>query len=717
MTRMHLFAAALGTVAVISGSSGLAARAVTSTAPQATTQAAGSPEFLFEQAKRLSDAFQYDQAAPICTAVIAQLTAGGTVPTQPQKLDLLVQAYVLRARAKFSLGDSLGTEQDFSALLGVQPSFKLSGISPRLVSIFEQVRKVTVGQIAASLTPAGAVDIDGRPYTLQADPQIIDLTAGEHTITATRTGYQPVTQKFTIVASQVSPLALTLERSSSTLTVVSIPDGIEVVLDGTSKGKTQRTTGSEDGTASLLLTDLQTGSHKLQLRRDCYTSVEQTVTIDQPGDLRTDPLRLTSTVATAHVTASEPGAAIFIDGVAKGQAPAEFTDVCAGSHLIEVRGATGRFIDRRDWKTGDNTTIAATLRSAFPIVSAKAGSGLTADQVRTNAERALTTAKQVLLYSPAQADLDGAMKGESLPPDWLIVESGAPADGPPRVPRDVTRDLGKKLATKFGTQGIAVISPGPDAYTFFVSLLATGSGEPDVITVATGDAAARTAAMARLDSAVPPLVRPSIETSFVDIVEGQGAYVARPGGTGAKAGLVAGDIVVGAGGQPVKSVADLRARIAAVKPPAGDLVLNVKKAGGDARSVTVPVVFVPDALPMRDPGLLYNRLLIGLQDAAKVARTPAERSAAALNLAIVQMRLGNFDDAQASLNDAHLPDGAGVSSGTVAYLQGLCLEALGRGADAQAAFTKAAAAAQARLSSEGPLVAPLAKQKLSRAGK
>jgi hypothetical protein len=676
--------------------------------------AAGTPELLFDQGKRLFDAFQYDQAVPLFDRVISLLSGTGPV----QKPDLLVSAYELRARARFAQGDSLGTEQDFSALLTIKPSFRLgTGISPRVVNVFEQVRKVTVGQIAVSLTPPGAVDIDGRPYSLQADPQIIDLPAGDHTVTATRTGYTALSQKFTIVASQVSPLALTMDRSSSTLTVVSIPDGAEVKFDGTSRGKTVRNTGSEDGTASLVLTDLQAGTHTLQLVRDCYTSVEQTVTIDQPGDLRTDPLRLVSTVATAKVTASEPGASIFIDGLARGQAPAEFTDVCAGSHLIEVRGTTGRFIDRRDWKTGDNTTIAATLRRAFPIVAAKGGTGLSAEQLRTNAERALASARQVLVYTPAAADLDTALRGDTLPTDWLDVDPNAPVDAPPKVPREVTRELGKRLAAKLGTQGVAVISPGPDAYTFTVSLLAAGSGEPDVILIPTADATARTAAMGRLDASLPPLVRPSIETSVVDLAGTSGAVVIRPGGVGAKAGLVVGDIIVGVGGAPVASVAEFRAKLGALKAPAADVALDVKKPTGEARKVTVPLAFAPDALPMRDPNLLYNALLLALQDAAKVARTPAERSAAALNLAVVDMRLGNWDDAQTALGDAHLPDGPGVSAGTVAYLSGLCLDALGRVADAQAAFTKAAAASQARLSLEGPLVAPLARQRLARAGR
>lgn len=698
--------------------------AVSATGPQQTTApaqappvqagSAGTPELLFDQGKRLFDAFQYDQAVPLFDRVIAQLAGGGAV----QKPDLLVEAYELRARARFAQGDSLGTEQDFSALLTLRPGFKLGpGISPRVVSVFEQVRKVTVGQIAVSLTPPGNVDIDGQSYTLQADPQILDLPAGDHTVTATRTGYTPLSQKFTVVASQVAPLALTMDRSSSTLTVVSIPDGVEVILDGTSRGKTVRNTGSEDGTASLLLTDLASGTHKVQLVRNCYTSVEQTVTIDQPGDLRTDPLRLSSTVATAKITASEPGASIFIDGVSRGQAPAEFADICAGSHLIEVRGSTGRFIDRRDWRAGDNAAVVATLRSAFPIVAAKASKDLASDQVRATAERALASAKQVLIYTPAPTDLETALHGETVPADWLVVDPNAPLDAPPKVPREVTRDLGKRIATKLGTQGVSVITPGPDAYTFTVSLLAAGSGEPDVVTVPTADATARAEAMARLDAPLPPLVRPSIETSVVDLAGTSGAVVIRPGGVGAKAGLMTGDVIVGVAGSPVTSVADFRAHLGALKAPATDVALDVKRASTDARRITVPVTFAADALPLRDPNLLYNRLLIALQDAAKVARTPAERSAAALNLAIVEMHLGNWDDAQAALADAHLADGPGVAAGTVAYLAGVCLEALGKTAEAQAAFTKAAAAPQARLALDGPLVAPLARQRLSRAAR
>jgi membrane-associated protease RseP (regulator of RpoE activity) len=194
----------------------------------------------------------------------------------------------------------------------------------------------------------------------------------------------------------------------------------------------------------------------------------------------------------------------------------------------------------------------------------------------------------------------------------------------------------------------------------------------------------------------------------------KGAVVVRAAGVGATAGLTAGDIIVSAGGTPVTSAADLRAKIAAAVPPAASLPLQVQNTAGVTRTVNATVTMVPDAMPLRSSTLLYNRALVDLRAAAATVSTVAERAAAHVNLAIVNMRLGNWDEAQKELALAQLPDGPGVSAGTVAYLTGLCLEATGRTADAQAAFTKAAASPLARLSTDGPLVAPLAQQKIRR---
>jgi len=676
---------------------------VTPLAPPAQAST-GNADLLLDQSKRLFEAFQYDQTIPVLDRLIGTLTSG-----QVQRPDLLVQAYELRARSRFNQGDSAGTEQDFSALLAIKPDFKLAaGISPRVAAVLESVRKLTVGQITASMTPAGDVQIDGRPYTLQPEPRTFDVAAGDHEITVNRPGYRTIAQKFTVPANEAVPVALTLERVAATLAVVSVPDGAEVILDGTTRGKTQR--GSTEASAPLILNDLPPGQHRLQLRRECYKDVERTITIEKPDDLETGALRLTEAIASVKLQTTDPEAAVFVDGASKGQAPAEFT-VCEGPHVIEMRSPRGRFVDRREWKTGDSTTLAGEIRSAYPIVAIKPLPSVPADLVRGNVEALLAKARRVLVYSPERKELDAALQSENVPADWLAFDlTGTAAP----VPREVRRDIGRKLASKFDTQGVAALTIGPDQYTLTLSLLAAGSSEPDVITINMGDAAAQARVVDQLGAPLPAIVQPSLETSTIDVSGVTGAVVIRPGGGGAAAGLAVGDTIVGAGGAPVASAADLRARIAALRAPNLAIALDVKGPDGAPRKVNATAKLVADALPMRDRAILYNRAVVELRNAVAAAATPVERSAAHLNLAVAHMHLGNWDDAQAELKETQLADGAGVSAGTVAYLTGLCLEAVGRAPDAQAAFTKAAAAGQARLSADGPLVAPLAQQKIRR---
>jgi tetratricopeptide (TPR) repeat protein len=672
---------------------------------------AQTPDLLFEQAKRLFDQLNYDQALPLLDKVIVQLLAA-----TPQRPDLITQGYEMRARARFAQGDPQGAEQDFSALLSVAPGHKLgAGISPRVVALFENVRKITVGKILLSVTPPGDVLLDGKKITLpNTDVMPIDLPAGEHTISHARSGYREVNQRVTVTAGQEVPVALTLERIAATLTFSTVPSGVEVIFDGTSRGTTQRGEGGTDMSAPMVLADIQPGSHRLLLRRECHRDLDRAVTIDKADDFRIEPLTLTPSMATVTVSSSEPGGTIYLDGVPRGGAPSEFT-VCEGAHVIEVRGAKGRFIDRREWKAGERMTLGADLRSAYALVAATGTSKAAMDRVRLSIERALQPARRLMLYMPSDADLDAAVGGDEKPADWFLTDMVAAAGTPPRYPRDTKRDLGRKLAGRLAVSGLAVVAAAesnPNLVT--VWLLAAGSGEPDRLVVDLADSASRGRAVEFLSSTLPPLVRPSLQTSFVDLPGEQGAVVVRAAGAGAKAGLTSGDVVVSAGGTPIASVAELRARIAAVRGAALDLPLDVRNASGQVRKAAAQVAIVPDTIPMRDPSLSYNRALLELRDQVEGTTAPTAAAAVRLNLAITHMRLGNWEDALAALESTKLPDGPGVSAGTVAYLTGLTLDALGRSADALAAYKRAAASPDARLSYEGPLVAPLAQQKLRR---
>src|SRR5262249_13383035 len=157
---------------------------------------------------------------------------------------------------------------------------------------------------------------------------------------------------------------------------------------------------------------------------------------------------------------------------------------------------------------------------------------------------------------------------------------------------------------------------------------------------------------------------------------------------------------------PIASVADLRAAIA--KQTGDSVSLGVTGASGATKTVSVPIRLVADTIPLTNGGLLYNRALFQLQDLLRQTRSPLEIASATLNLAIGEMKLGNWDEALKRLNDLKLPDGPGVSGGTVTYLTALCLEALGRHGEAVAALTRAAQDSASTLRADGPPIAPLA---------
>ena len=72
-----------------------------------------------------------------------------------------------------------------------------------------------------------------------------------------------------------------------------------------------------------------------------------------------------------------------------------YRDASGVMHVVEVRTPKGRFVDRREWKTGDTATITAEIRSAFPIVAATTAAGVTEEQLRGNLERALARSRGI----------------------------------------------------------------------------------------------------------------------------------------------------------------------------------------------------------------------------------------------------------------------------------------------------------------------------------
>ena len=677
------------------------------------------------EGQRLFDELDYEHAVPLLSRAI--LTLEPMAAGQPDARRALVSAYGMRARSLFGLDDTAKAQDDFRELLGLDPSFALSGqVSPRVVALFDSVKKAVVGALAVSIEPSDAtLAVNGRPAAVSDVP--MPLTAGEYTVSATRLGYKSVEEKVTVAPGETKQFSLTLERTSSVVFLVTVPPDVDVIVDGLSRGRTvagplstqYASLPGELGVAPelvsqpLVLGDLTQGTHTVQYKKDCFVSEERRLRIEKPEDYREEPVPLKRAVASIAFESTPAGATVFVDGERRGTAPMTLADVCEGTRATEMRGTAGRLVQRLAVKTGETVRVQGTLKPAFALLPA--GSGLQSGVLdrRADVERALAASQQVTVFVPAGREAEDALKAQQMPPEWLAFDGARrPLGGAAALNAAARRDLSTRFSRALDVQGIAAVSqPSPTSTDLVITLIAAGAGEPDVVPVTPERMDSVTRATALFDY-VPALSRRGIGLLAADVLNVDGLVVVRvdPGSAGEQAGIKPGDVIVRADGQAVTDGAQLQELFDA-KQPGDPVALEAHDTSGTARTAQLPVIESPRLISAADQGLLFNPISLALRSRLAAA-TPADQPVVRLNLAVALMRLGDYGGAREQLEAVQLAAGPGISLGTQQYLLGLVHELEGDAASAQRSF-QAAAASGGLLTEDGPPIKTLAERKLS----
>jgi hypothetical protein len=238
----------------------------------------------------------------------------------------------------------------------------------------------------------------------------------------------------------------------------------------------------------------------------------------------------------------------------------------------------------------------------------------------------------------------------------------------------------------------------------WLSILAAGSSEPDVIEVNLDQPEAAIRALDQ-PAALATLLRRSLGVSLVDAMYRPGPVVAEVGAGASGAGLLIGDAITHVNDVAVSSAQDLRKALDSVGQR-NTVSLRVQNRAGTTRVVEAPIRLEP-RLAMLGPGReAANVALISLRARLKGAGG-LEEAAIHLNLAALLMRLSSWNAAMTELQLVKLPDTSGVSNGTVQYLLARCLDSLGRANDALQAYTAAAKTNGSTLGEDGPLISDL----------
>jgi hypothetical protein len=696
---------------------------VTVFAPLAWAQAdVAEAQVQLAEARRHFDALEYEQAVPALDRAIALLS---TRPT-PGTRQMLASAYEVRARARFGLRDQAGARSDFVALLRTDASYVLTGqVSPQVVTLFEDTKKATVTTVRLNITPPNAeVLLDGLP--VNASSGSIPVLIGEHTLSGRRLGFRPATQNFSTTGDG-SAVTLTLERDSAVVTIITSPADSEVFIDGVSHGKTLPGPPAAEYSqvvakaglppttlsAALVIADVTNGTHRIEVRRPCYSTVSRTLDVSQLGDFVMEPMKLDSAMATLVARSTVPGTTVYVDGQQRGAAP-HTMDICEGEHTVYLRSAAGRFSRKVDARPGQNIEVVGAPKPAFALVSTSGTSSLNTD-VRAAIERAFEPVQSIAVFAPPNERVDQVLRAEKLPREWLAFDANKrPLGASSEINAATRKEASARLARAFESQGVGAVAipSAANPSRVVVTLLGSGSGDPDVIELSLDRPDTIAAAVAQLNRSLT-FAQASLGITTIDVADVPGPVVlsVNAKGPASAAGIQAGDIIVKANGQDIGTTSALLALLNA-RSANDSVALELKDKAGAAKKADVKVLMTPRVIGMGDQTLLANRIVVDLRNRLASSPGAADEPAIRLNLAAALIRLESWSEAQTELQRIQLPDGPGVGKGTVQYLLGLCADKLGSRADAETAL-KAAAATDSLLTENGPPVKELAEAKLA----
>lgn len=643
-------------------------------------------------------------------------------PLSARAKEMLVEAYESRARAYYGTGLQDKASDSFRALIQLQPQHALSKerVSPKIVDFFDAIKRELVGFLAVSSKPAGAkVTLDGQFLSL-TDFFPLEVLAGAHQVEVAREGYRTETRSITIAPRATETLEVELARTLASFFFVTEPAGVEVWVDGEPRGTTTgslapdlqeaaRSAGIDPARASarLEVANLALGVHQLEFRRKCYETVKKVIEVPEATDYEAPPLRLLDSVGSLQLSSDPPGALIFLDGEPMGQTPRTLEGVCSGRHRLEVKHASGKFVQDVVVGRGESVSLDCPIRPSLAflgVVAASPAGERLVQEVQERLAQNLEKIKSLNFVTPPHAQVERLLAAERVGLKDVI--PGPTSDA------DVIRRVTEKLAGALEVQGflIALLPDERLQHTALLHLLAAGNAVSDSWAVTFSEAAS----YLRFTSAVDQrarVYRPWSGLITVDTLTHEGVPVLRvvPGSPAEQAGVQQGEIVFAADGQPVTRTAELL-RLIEEKRPKDKLVLQLRGSQGP-RAVDLGLGETPQEVPLNDPTLLYNKVMMDLRQ--QVEGYPGTETAAfaRFNLGICAMHFGDFAAAHEHFLKAkpELPSRPGLSRGSAAYYLAVALERLGYKREAAEAYKSAATFKDATLfNNDGPALAPLA---------
>jgi tetratricopeptide (TPR) repeat protein len=689
----------------------------------------------YDRARERIDELDFASAVRELQALIDPRQATASSASLEEQ-EVLCQAYDLRARAYFNLGNLKAAEADFESLIRLDPSYAIDRqtLSPKVVDLFDQVRRRLVGILRLQIDPPRArVRLDGESVDAAA-PTGIGLLAGSHALRVEMEGFDPYTETIAAAGGAEVRRAVRLRPNRRTLEFITVPAGVSVTVDGAPAGtsigpappEVEALAGQFQfdprlASAPLAVPMVTAGEHKVTFDRDCFVSQTLTVKVEidaeQNRALRFSPVLMKDAKTELQISSVPPGADVVVDGARQGTTPVTLTGLCGGDRDITITKAdVGRWSERVRVVVGQanalNVHLRPTLLYAGTFRLDEWGRAVWSDEDKPLLEALAKGLKtlNIVRQPQVQEEIRAAII------KWMITDPREARSGT-ILPPEILKDAAERTGADLVLAGLTTTDDPDHGWTLALySVLHTA---PDIIRLRTDRDEGLRPFLERLDRA-PAETEAWWGMGLADTgLPPGGPLVVRilPGSPAAKAGVRVGDRLQMVGTTQVTGVRDAlkalqgeSARAGGVRAPA---LLTL--AGGDGpRTARLQPGESPAVIPLTEAGVLYNRALAEFRLRARAASEDSLRGVAALNLGITFMHFRAYDKALGEgLSRADLPQGSGIAAGTVQYYRGLCALRKGDPDAAKNSFQAAAKSVGSTLeSSDGPSAASAAARAL-----
>ena len=190
-------------------------------------------------------------------------------------------------------------------------------------------------QAATDKGPTTRLDVTSQPSgaTVRVDHSergvtpltLTDLTPGPHLLHITKRGCRDAFETVVLETGVTRPTDVKLEPLTGILLLTTEPANCEVTLKGVSLG-----------TTPLLVTTLESGTHRLSVASPGYQPKEIDVTLDGRTPLKQE-VSLVSDSGTLSLTSDPVGAEVLVNGISRGHTPCRVDRIPGGTVTLAVK--------------------------------------------------------------------------------------------------------------------------------------------------------------------------------------------------------------------------------------------------------------------------------------------------------------------------------------------------------------------------------------------